>query len=243
VADTSTSDPVRSKLLYRARKILKILDPFLQHQRHLKEDMEFYVAGGCMAGNTFYDVDLFPRTPIKWELKLKPEWKVLSDTPNALTVDVDGTVVQFCSYSHPTLEALVESFDYAHIQVGARVLLKQQEHLNTWHVKELYTSEAYHAAWATQSTWFTGSEYPLSSLIRAEKYYRYGIFSKGTYIKSVIQTLTEVVRRGFKNYADFKDQLDAVDLGLLPENLKEVDFPELRNLYDLLTRDPEDKEC
>ena len=30
-----------------------------------------------------------------------------------------GTVLQFCTYKYPTLKELVDTFDFAHIQIGA----------------------------------------------------------------------------------------------------------------------------
>ena len=47
--------------------------------------------------------------------------------------------------------------------------------------------------------------------------------------------LGDIVERGFHDYQDFKDQLDAVDLGLLTEDFKQVDNADLMKLFELLT--------
>lgn len=65
-----------------------------------------------------------------------------------------------------------------------------------------------------QKTFFVGSEYPLSSLIRLVKYAKRGLYPKRRdYTADILRILTAIIERGYSGYEDFKDQLDAIDLG------------------------------
>lgn len=189
----------------------------------------FYLAGGALAGDV-NDVDLFP---VACEKIVHPNGTVICESKNATTIKCDPWPVQVCKYQRESLQALVESFDFAHIQVGAMISLKQ----GTAVVDYVYCTQAFLDARAIGSTWFTGSGYPLSSMVRLGKYFKRGSLGKSAYIRSVIDTLVAVVMRGFDGYADFKDQLDAVDLGLVPEELDEVSKSSLKELFELLNRE------
>jgi len=67
------------------------------------------------------------------------------------------------------------------------------------------------------------------------KYYHYGQISNGKAIFSILRAITDVINRGFKDYEDFKNQLDAIDLGLVARDQDEKDS--LYELYELLRKD------
>lgn len=176
----------------------------------------FALAGGALAGGTVHDYDIYPTDGRKFDLanlssRLKPSETVVSYTRNAMTVRLaDGQVVQFCTYSKPTLGELIASFDYAHVQAGIRFRGKGQPPQPA----DVEYTDAFIAANASGRTWYTSSEYPLSSAIRAMKYHAHKRMSRGTAARAMVKALADAIRRGFKDYADFKDQLDAIDLGL-----------------------------
>jgi hypothetical protein len=62
------------------------------------------------------------------------------------------------------------------------------------------------------------------------------VLSRGAHIRAVISALAAVVKRGFSGYDDFKDQLDAIDLGLLPDEMSEVESAPLLELYNRLNK-------
>lgn len=185
---------------------------------------QFYIGGNSLNVESIddvNDVDLFPvegRFKIEWETS-----HILSDTRNATTVDFITVVVQFCNYEHESLEDLVNSFDFSHIQVGAKVLLDG----NRVTVQKVYHTDAWLQSRALGVTEFVGSEYPLASLMREGKYYARGWGERRDHIGNVLKILAAIKKRGFKNYEDFKDQLDAVDLGLLPEDMSEIEWESL----------------
>ena len=194
------------------------------------DEMSVYVAGGSLNGK-INDIDLFPARPHHLH-QIVRENRIISKTPNATTIQAEPWPVQLCNYEHNTLQALVDSFDYAHIQAGAKLTWENER----MRVVDVYCTDGFVAANAINSTWFCGSAYPLSSLMRAGKYYKRGAMLRGAYIRCVIDSLVAVIQRGFKSHEDFKDQLDAVDLGILPEDLAETGASRFKDLFDLLDR-------
>jgi hypothetical protein len=188
-----------------------------------------YVAGNCLNRSNPNDIDLFP--VLAGDFTIYSSDHVLSKTPNAITVREDSTIIQLCNYHWNSLKELVDSFDFAHIQIGAKINVKNCS------VEEIYCSDNWVLAHQVESTWFTGSAFPLSSLIRANKYIQREEFAGKSYIPSIFDMITAIVTRGFENYKDFKDQLDAVDLGLLPEDLNDANRDNLMKLFEALRRD------
>lgn len=222
---------LREIIMSRAGYIISQIKPFLSKLSAFKAD-NFYIAGGALTGN-ITDVDIFPKnesikniTYDNTDLSIQ----VLAHTKNAITFKHEPWPLQLCYYFHETLKSLVDSFDYAHIQVGAEIT---PEFL----VKEVYFTEDFVIAQATHSTWFTNSSYPLSSLIRANKYHSRQWLTRGQYMRAVLDCLHAIVKRGFSDYKDFLDQLDAVDINLKPEELKEVEKAKLMDLFALLNKE------
>lgn len=187
----------------------------------LIDDKPFYLAGGSLCGDEVHDFDLYPvySDPFyanKIEAKIiaescGKEAVVVYKSPNALTVRLlaNNQIVQFCSYVKPTLEELVNSFDFSHIQVGIEF---RGNGCAPFH-EHVYYTDAFVLANVTRKTVYTGSEYPLSSLVRLFKYHKRGKLNKTDTTQAVMKIMKDVVDRGYENYKDFKNQLDAVDLG------------------------------
>lgn len=229
----------------RAEKILK-----KHHALFVFFDKcSFYIAGNglnnVMGRST--DVDIFPLDTTLYNLidgyfnskeyskSFKSITTLITKTNNAITFKHNNVVFQVCNYFHKNLYSLIASFDYAHIQVGVKITYGD---LLRYHVNGVYFTEAYIANKVVGNSIYTGTEYPLSSLTRAAKYYKYGEMSRGRTIRSMIFALTDFVKRGFTDYNDFKDQLDAVDLGLLPEEFGEITTNSpLLELFELLKKD------
>lgn len=192
---------------------------------------DFYIAGGALTAERFSDIDLFPAGPQKF---LGGDYshgllEVVSITPNATTIKFNDQVVQFCKYYQLSLQALIESFDFTHIQVGARVTNGQ--------VIATYFTDDFILAKALENSKYVGSEYPLSSLVRLLKYYKRGAISRPAGIGAIFGAVKDIVLRGFRDYEDFKDQIDAVDLGLLPDELEVLKKNGLFELFEVLRRD------
>ena len=207
---------------------LKVHDKAHYHSTKLKSLMEianinrYYMAGGCFQ-KVVHDIDLFPIQPndfdgIIHDLK---DYIVFSSA-NAITVKYNDLIVQFCRYYHNSLKELVDSFDFAHCQIGAEINYKT-------HVEKIYYSDKYVDWKMTDEDEYCGTDYPLASLIRSYKYKE--TFLGKNYKREVIKILTDIIKRGFDNYKDFKDQLDAVDLAYFEDN------EELLELFELLRKD------
>ena len=177
----------------------------------------FYMAGGCF-NDQIRDIDIFGYNGQGLS------HKVIVQTKNATTYATQPWPTQICNYTKPTLNELLESFDFAHVQVGVEVRHKV--------IVAIGWTQAFEDARLTQQTWYTGSAYPLASLFRHDKYKNRGLIKN---IKPRLAILTDIIRRGFEDYEDFKDQLDAVDLGLLPEDYKDAQ-DELLALFEVLKK-------
>ena len=178
----------------------------------------FYVAGNSLNEETPNDFDLYPVFKNQFDdVRSKiGEDNVVCVTKNAVTAKIDGRTVQFCNYFKPSLSELLESFDFAHVQVGARftidvALMAKVDFTSDWLVAK-----------STGQTFYTHSEYPISSLVRINKYIKRGNYIGKSYISDVVRILTDILNRGIEDYADFKDQLDAIDLGLFGEDASTV---------------------
>ena len=191
---------------------------------------KFRVGGNSLNPNKPNDIDLYPIDSFHLPEKMPKTIELLSRTKNATTIRYNNTIVQFCNYQHPSLDELVRSFDFSHIQIGAEVELTQADIIS-----EIYYTHAYIEARVLKDSTYTGSDYPLSSLFRLNKYSNRKEISRKQFFANSFRILTNVIERGFKDYEDFKDQLDAVDLGLVPEDFQEVDGSLMR-LFELLER-------
>jgi len=191
----------------------------------------FHLAGGCF-GPVVNDLDLFPVDFDKLAIEARDDVTKVVETKNAETWKVFGKTVQLCSYRHQSLRSLVESFDFAHIQIGASVSITD----GVVEVDDTYCSNLCQTARVMGDSFYTGSEYPLSSMVRLAKYFKRECISRGSMIESVIAIMADVAERGFEDYEDFKDQMDAVDLGLLPEAMNDIQLESCRRLFDGLTK-------
>lgn len=183
----------------------------------LLDNSPFILAGGALCADKVNDYDLYPVEghPFNWgkiEDKLEEmHGKILFVSANAMTAELpNGQVVQFCEYHKPTLKELVLSFDFTHIQAGI-------EFAGYWAdpcSDNVYVTSGFIAASVSGRTQYAGSEYPFSSLIRAGKYQARGRLTRIEAARTSARILDDILKRGFKDYADFKDQMDAIDLSM-----------------------------
>lgn len=196
----------------------------------LLDNESYMVAGGCFGVDTPNDYDIYPangkpfnRKCIREQAKSlakKRECSVVHESKNAITVKCDGKLLQFCDYVKSSLPSLVMSFDFTHCQVGVLVKTTEDENggFGAPYVNEVFFTPEWVMARVTLKTKFTGSEYPLGSLVRTFKYAKRGLLNASETRGTVLEILTAIIDRGYKDYNDFKDQLEAVDLLSLCED-------------------------
>lgn len=188
----------------------------------------YFVAGNSCNAAAPHDFDIYPWGSSFDFDSMKPRVTsvggyIICETRNALTVNISGKVVQFCNYKKSDLISLIESFDFAHIQVGVAVEIEWGDGYECSYIKYVEYTDEWQRAHMLETTWYTGSEYPLSSLLRVMKYFKYGCYaSKYEYKKDVLKILNDIISRGYENYKDYKDQLAAVDLLLLEPEEREA---------------------
>ena len=211
------SSNLKSAIKSRALKCISLSNGILERG-------EYYLAGSSIATLCVRDIDIYPVEGREFTI---PADNRVSETRNAVTIKNDPPL-QFCRYKKPSLSALISSFDFAHIQAGA--------HISDGVVLSVEWTESFLFAKATGTSSFTGSEYPLSSAIRLMKYHSRGEITSRYAMCSMINIIAAVVARGFDGYEDFKDQLDAVDLGLIPDEVMGIAESNLKELFELLDR-------
>lgn len=194
----------------------------------------YYIGGNSLNKEAPHDIDLFPIDGVSFDnididKKIKDVTvELVMETKNAKTIKVNGIIVQLCKYMHNSLQDLVNSFDFAHVQVGAEIIDMQ--------IRDIYTSDDWQKSKMLESTYYTGSEYPLSSMLRLIKYAQRNNFSKRDLRFSVVNILGDIISRGYFGYPDFKDQLDAVDLGVELDSLQRIDKNKLLDLFNMLDK-------
>lgn len=188
----------------------------------LLDNENFRVAGGCFMDGVPNDYDVYPAFGVSFDSERirknvkSLQGEVICETKNAITVKVHGKVIQFCKYYKTTLHELVESFDFSHCQVGVEYRTVEEDgSFQTPVIECVAWSESWAEYRITGHSTYTGSEYPLSSLIRLNKYVKRDIIKGKSYTVEVLKILADIIKRGYLDYPDFKNQLDAVDLMLL----------------------------
>lgn len=197
----------------------------------------YFVAGNSCNAAAPHDFDIYPWGNVAFsfeDIKSRIEsvgGYVVIETCNTLTVNINGKVIQFCNYKKNDLISLIESFDFAHIQIGVAVEIEWRpgegpDDIGGYDysdIKYVEYTDAWQKAHLLETTWYTGSEYPLSSLLRTVKYFQRGAYAnKHEYKKDILRILNDIISRGYKDYQDYKDQLAAVDLLLLEPEEKQA---------------------
>jgi hypothetical protein len=121
----------------------------------------FIIAGGVFKFLKFSkesDVDIFPVSR-NWDIAtIKGGIDVLNSSKNATTFSYFGLTLQLCNYRKECLTDLIDSFDFNYCQCGAEYKDNKLVNVNF--------SDAF-AEWIVcREVKYTGSEYPLSSMIR-----------------------------------------------------------------------------
>ena len=160
--------------------------------------LTYKIAGGSLLPMNSRDIDLFD---VVGEI---PEEFLVSTGYNARTYVNQGTVVQICRYTKQTMQALIQSFDFAHCQIAAQVVDRKLVEVRTTPEFQQYLTEG--------ASWFVGSEYPIGSLIRLRKFSERKILKDP--MTDVLNILTKIIDLRL-SYDAFKDHMEAIDILML----------------------------
>jgi hypothetical protein len=224
---------IKERMLERLKNIFSAIAICLSYDHD-----SYFVAGNSCNAVVPHDFDIYPWGKsfdfkgIKSRVESVGGY-VIIETRNALTVNINGKVIQFCNYRKSNLVELIESFDFAHIQIGVTVDIEwrpggengpdDRGGYESSRVTCVEYTEDWVQAHLLETTWYTGSDYPLSSLLRTTKYFQRGAYAKKhEYKKDILNILNDIISRGYKDYQDYKDQLAAIDLLLLEPEEKEA---------------------
>ena len=220
---------IRERFIKRFKPLASTISILLSYEYD-----KFWVAGSSLLRPVPNDYDIYSRegfdfTDIKTRAESFKNVRVLWESKNALTLSINDTIIQFCNYKKRSLQELIESFDFAHVQIGIAVSIewepgKPEEGGGYSGVSygKIQTSLEWHDAMIEQESRYVHSEYPLSSMLRVHKYRQRDWLSKNQSKTCILQTLVDILQRGYEDYKDFKDQLQAVDLMLLEHEQAEA---------------------
>lgn len=224
-------DVIKERMLERLKNVFSAIAICLSYDYD-----GYFIAGNSCNAAAPHDFDIYPWGSdfdfkgIKSRVESVGGYVVI-ETRNALTVNIGGKVIQFCNYNKHDLISLIESFDFAHIQIGVAVQIEWRPGdfeddpggYDYSTIKYVEFTDNWQRAHMLETTWYTGSDYPLSSLLRTTKYFQRGCYAKKhEYKKDILNILNDIISRGYKDYKDYKDQLAAVDLLLLEPEEKEA---------------------
>lgn len=194
----------------------------------LDKNARVFVAGGAVCMDTPNDIDVFASAKLIVPQAGRVPWDKVIRTPTATTILLDDATVQMCNYPQPTLRDLVETFDFAHVQAGITLTRLKGNFV----VEDAFATADCIEARDTGQTWYTGSAFPFSSLVRSLKYAERGwIRGRPSQVATTVAIMSDICTRGVTCYTDFKNQLDAVDLGMI-----DGDTHELTNIYRTLLK-------
>lgn len=211
-------DDLTRILTSRAAKCISLASPHL-------DKGQYFIAGSCISTDDINDIDIYPAGESEFIIPIVN--RINTRSLNSVTIACNPPL-QFCHYKKSDLSTLINSFDFSHVQAGA--------HVQDRAIKAITWTDSYLYAGASRTSDFEGSEYPLSSAIRLLKYHKRGEISQRGAMVAMLKIIEAIVARGFKDYNDFKDQLDAVDLGLVPKDIEAVNNTGLKELFERLVR-------
>jgi hypothetical protein len=225
---------IEKKIRHRIKERLRGVDLW---KFRLKKG-KVYIAGGFFDKSPPRDIDVFPVEEGQFDKVIAvPPYELEDRTKNATTFsDGKGLILQFCNYYHASLVALVESFDFSHIQIGCEVDCL----VGVDQVGDVYFSDDYVLANVLNTSVFKGSEYPFCSLVRMFKYHHRGVFGDFEFKYNLVKVLEAIIERGFEDFEDFEDQLAGFSPsptgdGALPNSDGEQErVPVLSKLYNVL---------
>jgi len=127
-------------------------------------------------------------------------------TDNAWSVDWEGRSYQFIEHSRHdarTLEELIESFDFSHVQAGAEIIRGK--------VSKVYVSDLFVSDRAAGTSTYRSEKTPISSLFRLMKYHRRGDIPTFDARRMIVQMVCAAIRHPPASVEEARRQLSGLD--------------------------------
>ena len=151
---------------------------------------EFFIAGGALRPNEkINDFDLYPVRKGDFK-KLRARNTFLSKPPFGKTINSDtyflnGYLVQLSKSMGGSIREVIDTFDFAHVKMGARVKLVEGK----YKVEDIYFSEDYKRYLRTgKNEYCRGKAHPIDSLLRTYKYAERGLLQPKDVVYDIIET-------------------------------------------------------
>lgn len=186
-ANKTATEIIKQAIHDRMAARLRYIE-FVEFMNELDLTSAYICGNACNAAKpNDYDVYLTPEEVAEFrhkKLEDLKDIKVASKTKNSITfIFKESTVIQVCTYNKPSLQELINSFDFSYCRVGVAVSIDRE---TDWlKIDEVAITDEYIQYLASGTTEYVASEYPMSSLIRVVKTNEKGLFNGRSYIRSI----------------------------------------------------------
>jgi len=173
----------------------------------------FFLGGSAVAASNPNDIDIFFQfreyvdDAIRWvdsritvvteKEPIDNRFRKVHNGENAYTFKCPTSDIpfQFIRKLFAGLEAMIDSFDFAHIQAGVEVI----EIDGKFKIMKAHWTPAYEKSLEMNDSWYMGSDNPFSALFRLSKYYAKGELSILSLKTQVIKILNDILEQGYTN--------------------------------------------
>jgi len=115
---------------------------------------------------------------------------------------------QFIRIPFSSLEIMIDSFDFSHIQAGVEVV----EVMGKFKICQIYWTDAYEKSLEIGDSWYTGSNNPFSALYRLSKYHAKGEVSALSLKTQTIRIINDMFEQEYEGHDQVNKQLSAIGL-------------------------------
>lgn len=181
---TAMREDIRQHLVLQYTKIIPYL---LEYWKNLPIS-EFWIAGNCMSGEKFNDIDIFKPNNVGFKIPDQEQAKKVSETTSSITYVIEDKRVpplQTCYFTGSTIEAMIKKFDFSHVQCGVVV----EKGILT---RVVWTAE-FEKYFDTKKTEYLTSNYPMVSISRIRKFYDRGLITPLEFNLSFMKVLLDIL--------------------------------------------------
>lgn len=207
-------EEVEKQLKNRAHQILAKMEYF---KDALTDNTPFFLGGSAIAASNPNDIDIFflsskfAGDAIRWvgsKTGVLGKIKKIYDGDSAYTFECSSSDVpfQFIRKSFGSLQIMIDSFDFAHIQAGVEVV----KTMGKFEICRTYWTDAYEKSLEIGDSWYTGSDNPFSALYRLSKYHAKGEVSALSFKTQMIKIINDMFEQEYIGSAQVRRQLSVI---------------------------------
>ncbi len=215
-------EEIEKQLRDKAHKILARME----HFKDVLHNSRFFLGGSAVAASNPNDIDIFFQSQeyinaaIRWidsrisvvteDIPVDSEFRKIYSGENAYTFKCPTSDVPFQFIRMPfySLEIMIDSFDFSHIQAGIEVA----EVMGKFEIVQVYWTDAYEKSLEIGDSWYMGSDNPFSALYRLGKYHAKGEVSALSLKTQTIKIVNDIFEQEYIGSAQIRKQLSVIGM-------------------------------